>query len=330
MFSVCKQTHPATGIEHSISCHFFNNYEENIVTAGANSLKVFRITPDVEPNTTEKYSGKKWFLNWRRMELCANSAFFFRFATAKDAFGMCSDLWAIRQCDGHAISIVVEFPTWCHFNRFQRCQTVSRPTRPRHIWIENVVVALLRRRGHQRWLDRQLLRADNQGGSRQSLRSYGYLWEKVGCAAIPAGQFTGWNWNPRCEANEENAAAIDCEDAHSGLVHHRAERFGRKNWQCHWYWIPSRILWTNTANSIWAGAHISRPYRCSEWHLHNGGDFTEHSATRSSNHLDCHQFTIRLHSCAIDKETDWRLFGCCNQFVDVSESKCTAVWRQLE
>lgn len=58
MFSVCKQTHPATGIEHSISCRFFNNYEENIVTAGANILKVFRITPDVEPNTTEKFSGK--------------------------------------------------------------------------------------------------------------------------------------------------------------------------------------------------------------------------------------------------------------------------------
>lgn len=58
MFSVCKQTHPATGIEHSISCRFFNNFEENIVTAGANMLKVFRITPDVDPNSTEKYSGK--------------------------------------------------------------------------------------------------------------------------------------------------------------------------------------------------------------------------------------------------------------------------------
>lgn len=58
MFSVCRQTHPATGIEHSISCRFFNNYEENIVTAGANILKVFRITPDVEPNSTEKFSGE--------------------------------------------------------------------------------------------------------------------------------------------------------------------------------------------------------------------------------------------------------------------------------
>lgn len=60
MFSVCKQSHPATGIEFSISCHFFNSHEENIVTAGANILKVFRIIPDVEPCTGEKYSGKFW------------------------------------------------------------------------------------------------------------------------------------------------------------------------------------------------------------------------------------------------------------------------------
>lgn len=57
MFSICKQSHPATGIEFSISCHFFNNHEENIVTAGANILKVFRIIPDVDPNSTEKFTG---------------------------------------------------------------------------------------------------------------------------------------------------------------------------------------------------------------------------------------------------------------------------------
>lgn len=59
MFSICKQTHPATGIEFSITCRFFNNFEENIVTGGANILKVFRIIPDVDPtNTTDKFSGK--------------------------------------------------------------------------------------------------------------------------------------------------------------------------------------------------------------------------------------------------------------------------------
>ncbi|XP_055705403.1 cleavage and polyadenylation specificity factor subunit 1 [Phlebotomus papatasi] len=57
MFSaICKQTHPATGIEFSISCHFFNNSEKNLVTAGANILKVFRIVPDVEPHIKEKYT----------------------------------------------------------------------------------------------------------------------------------------------------------------------------------------------------------------------------------------------------------------------------------
>lgn len=58
MFSISKQSHPATGVEFSISCHFFNNYEENIVTAGANILKVFRIIPFADPNTTEKFTGK--------------------------------------------------------------------------------------------------------------------------------------------------------------------------------------------------------------------------------------------------------------------------------
>lgn len=57
MFSVCRQSHPATGIEFSITCRFFNNAEENIVTAGANVLKVFRIIPDVDPTTTEKFTG---------------------------------------------------------------------------------------------------------------------------------------------------------------------------------------------------------------------------------------------------------------------------------
>ncbi|XP_063696234.1 cleavage and polyadenylation specificity factor subunit 1 [Culicoides brevitarsis] len=57
MFSICKQTHPATGIEHSITCHFFNNVEESLVTAGANILKVYRMRPDVDPSTSnEKYS----------------------------------------------------------------------------------------------------------------------------------------------------------------------------------------------------------------------------------------------------------------------------------
>ncbi|XP_030753926.1 cleavage and polyadenylation specificity factor subunit 1 [Sitophilus oryzae] len=57
MFSICKQTHQATGVEHAISCFFFNKTEKSLVTAGANILKVFRLIPDVEAKSKhEKYS----------------------------------------------------------------------------------------------------------------------------------------------------------------------------------------------------------------------------------------------------------------------------------
>ncbi|CAG9824249.1 unnamed protein product [Phaedon cochleariae] len=57
MFSICKQSHPATGVEHSIACYFFNKVEKCLVTAGANILKVFRLIPDVDNKSrTERYS----------------------------------------------------------------------------------------------------------------------------------------------------------------------------------------------------------------------------------------------------------------------------------
>lgn len=59
MFSICKQTHSATGVEFAISCNFFNNVEKSLVIAGANTLKVYRIRPECATNTKEKYTGKK-------------------------------------------------------------------------------------------------------------------------------------------------------------------------------------------------------------------------------------------------------------------------------
>lgn len=61
MFAICKQTHTATGVEFAITCNFFNNYEKNIVTAGANILKVYRIIPDVDLITLEtgKYTDSR-------------------------------------------------------------------------------------------------------------------------------------------------------------------------------------------------------------------------------------------------------------------------------
>jgi cleavage and polyadenylation specificity factor subunit 1 len=49
MFSISKQTHPATGIEHCLTCNFFHRQEKSLVVAGTNILRVFRLIPDIEP-----------------------------------------------------------------------------------------------------------------------------------------------------------------------------------------------------------------------------------------------------------------------------------------
>ena len=46
MFSIFKQTYSATGVEHAIYCRFYghNRNEKNLVVAGANALRIFRLT----------------------------------------------------------------------------------------------------------------------------------------------------------------------------------------------------------------------------------------------------------------------------------------------
>ncbi|XP_034934002.1 cleavage and polyadenylation specificity factor subunit 1 [Chelonus insularis] len=56
MYSICKSTHPATGVEHAITCYFFNRTEKNLVVAGANIIRVFRLIPDVDPSKRDKVS----------------------------------------------------------------------------------------------------------------------------------------------------------------------------------------------------------------------------------------------------------------------------------
>ncbi|KAK7575512.1 hypothetical protein V9T40_011798 [Parthenolecanium corni] len=48
MFSVNKTTHPATAVEHVISCNFFNQSGKSLVVAGANIIRVFQLIPDVD------------------------------------------------------------------------------------------------------------------------------------------------------------------------------------------------------------------------------------------------------------------------------------------
>ena len=48
MFSLLRTTHPATGVEHSVEARFFGPWENNLLIAGANNLRVFRLIPDLE------------------------------------------------------------------------------------------------------------------------------------------------------------------------------------------------------------------------------------------------------------------------------------------
>jgi len=54
MFSIFKQTYPATGVEHSVYCRFYGAHEKNLVVCGANVLRIFRLIPGNEdPNKKE-------------------------------------------------------------------------------------------------------------------------------------------------------------------------------------------------------------------------------------------------------------------------------------
>ncbi|RWS28719.1 Cleavage and polyadenylation specificity factor subunit 1-like protein [Leptotrombidium deliense] len=43
MYSICKQLHPSTVVEHSLYCNFYGSHEKNLVVAGSTQLRVFRI-----------------------------------------------------------------------------------------------------------------------------------------------------------------------------------------------------------------------------------------------------------------------------------------------
>ncbi|PSN32102.1 Cleavage and polyadenylation specificity factor subunit 1 [Blattella germanica] len=59
MYSIAKLTHPATGVEHALTCNFFNRTEKSLIVAGANTIRVFRLMPDVEPaNKKDIYTEK--------------------------------------------------------------------------------------------------------------------------------------------------------------------------------------------------------------------------------------------------------------------------------
>ena len=51
MYSLLRTPHPPTGVEHAVEAHFFGPWERNLLVAGANMLRVFRMVPDLSQNT---------------------------------------------------------------------------------------------------------------------------------------------------------------------------------------------------------------------------------------------------------------------------------------
>uniref|UniRef100_A0A8C9L0G9 Uncharacterized protein n=1 Tax=Serinus canaria TaxID=9135 RepID=A0A8C9L0G9_SERCA len=76
MYAVYKQTHPPTGLEFSLYCHFFSAAERNLVVAGTSQLFVYRLnhepevsSPKMNPKTLKKKNPKinpKKMIPWKK------------------------------------------------------------------------------------------------------------------------------------------------------------------------------------------------------------------------------------------------------------------------
>lgn len=54
MYAICQTVHPATTVELSIECHFYNDKEPNLVTAGSNRLNVYWIRQNTVTDKDEQ------------------------------------------------------------------------------------------------------------------------------------------------------------------------------------------------------------------------------------------------------------------------------------
>ncbi|KAL7640863.1 UNVERIFIED_CONTAM: hypothetical protein RMT77_008000 [Armadillidium vulgare] len=51
MYTLCRTSHLATAVEHSVYCNFFHTAEKSLIISGANVLRVFRLVPEVQTKT---------------------------------------------------------------------------------------------------------------------------------------------------------------------------------------------------------------------------------------------------------------------------------------
>ena len=76
MYTVLRSSHPATGLEHSLSYNFSNNAEKHLVVAGANVLRVFKLVPDLEVKSGTDDNGGDIDQSRLKMECVGSWEFF--------------------------------------------------------------------------------------------------------------------------------------------------------------------------------------------------------------------------------------------------------------
>lgn len=64
MYAIYKQTHPPTGVEHCVHCHFMSPVESNLVVAGTSQLRIYRFYNHEEV-------GFERFLSWVILFKCS-------------------------------------------------------------------------------------------------------------------------------------------------------------------------------------------------------------------------------------------------------------------
>ncbi|XP_044171683.1 cleavage and polyadenylation specificity factor subunit 1-like [Acropora muricata] len=51
MYAIYKQTHPPTGVEHCVHCHFVSSVESNLIVAGTSQLRIYKFYAQDEQST---------------------------------------------------------------------------------------------------------------------------------------------------------------------------------------------------------------------------------------------------------------------------------------
>ncbi|XP_048576873.1 cleavage and polyadenylation specificity factor subunit 1 isoform X2 [Nematostella vectensis] len=96
MYAIYKETHPPTGVEFCVNCHFYSARESNLVVAGTTEVRVFRLCYQQEDSSSAESGGSSLK---RKLELVGQHSL----------FGNIESLHAIRLAGNTRDSLLMSF-----------------------------------------------------------------------------------------------------------------------------------------------------------------------------------------------------------------------------